>query len=133
MPAAMASTHLSKVIIDVIPHRKQRYDTCGDYFKTKGTLNIRVSKLCADHEFLIAIHEFIEAYLTEKKGVSIESIDKFDISYENNRKEGDTSEPGDSPEAPYFNEHQLATNIEKQLAKYLGVNWQKYNEHINNL
>ncbi len=125
--------HLPKVTIDIIPHKKQRYDTCGDYFRAKGTVNIRISKLNADHEFLVALHEFVEWFLVERKGVTIEDIDKFDIAYENNRKEGDTSEPGDDPNAPYFNEHQIATDIEKQLAKNMGVNWQKYDEHVNSL
>lgn len=124
---------LPKIIIDVVPHKKQRYNTCGDYYKKKGVVNIRVSKMVANHEFLVAVHEFIEWYLTEQKGVSIEDIDAFDINYEEERQEGDHSEPGNDPNAPYYAEHQLATQIEKQLADYLKVNWAKYSEHVNSL
>lgn len=126
-------THLPKIVIDIVPHSKQRYNTCGDYYKAKGSINIRISKLNANHEFLVAIHEFIEWYLTQAKGITIEDIDKFDIAYENKRKEGNTSEPGDELDAPYYQEHQIATKIEKQLAEHLGVNWKKYDEHVNSL
>lgn len=125
--------HLPKIIIDVVPHKKQRYDTCGDYYKKGGALQIRVSKMVADHEFLVMMHELIEWYLTNKRGITIESIDKFDVEYEKRRKDGDTSEPGDDEQAPYYKEHQFATNIEKQLAEELGVNWDKYDEHVNTL
>jgi len=125
--------HLPKIIYSTITHAKQRYNTSGDYYFEGGTLNIRVSKTAANHEFLILIHELIEWYLTAQKGVSIETIDAFDKTFEKNRKPGNTDEPGDDPNAPYFKEHQFATYIEEQIATELGVNWDKYTQNVNRL
>ena len=124
---------LPKIIISTIPHKKQRYPTAGDYFKKKGELHITVSKMIPKHEFLVAIHEMIEWFLIEHRGITIDEIDRFDIEYENNRLKGDLSEPGDDPHAPYFKEHQFATHIEKQIARELGVNWEKYDREANSL
>lgn len=124
---------MQRIIIDFIPHKKQRYDTVGDYFSKKGQMHFRISKMNHDHEFLVMMHELTEWYLINKKGIPIKEIDEFDISYENKRKEGDESEPGNDPNAPYYQEHQFATKIEKELATKLGVNWDKYEEHINKL
>jgi hypothetical protein len=63
------------------------------------------------YEFLIGIHEAIEAYLASHAGVSPEAVDKFDKAYEAKRKAGDDSETGDDPKAPYYRHHQIATGI----------------------
>lgn len=125
--------HLKDISIRVIPHNKHRYETCGDYYESKGTIHIRVSKMHDNHEFLVAIHELIEWYLIDKKGISIADIDQFDILYEKNRPKGDTSEPGDDPEAPYYKEHQFATRVERLVADELGVNWDAYDKNVNSL
>lgn len=39
-------------------------------------------------------------------------------------------EPGDDPTAPYFEGHQFATKIEKQVARELGVDWKAYETAI---
>lgn len=123
--------HLPKIVFDVIPHNKMRYPTCGDYYKKNGELHIRVSKMNSKHEFLVLIHEMIEWFLIDQKGISIKSIDDFDMLYEETKT--DNSEPGNDPNAPYYEEHQFATEIEKLLAKKLGVNWLKYDEAVNKL
>jgi hypothetical protein len=132
----MQVKHLPKIVIDIVPHNKQRYPTAGDYYKAKGALNIRVSKMNANHEFLVALHELIEWYLIDQKGVSIEEIDAFDIKFEEERDRGvhkPTTEPGDSLKAPYYKEHQIASKIEREMAEYLGVNWDHYDKHVNSL
>lgn len=86
-----------------------------------------------DFEFLVAIHEFIEAYLCQKRGIEEPTITRFDVNFERSRIKGNTDEPGDNPEAPYFNEHQFATKIEKVMAKELGVNWKEYEKTVNDL
>lgn len=123
--------NLPKIVIDIVPHRKQRYPTVGDYYKKNGELHMRVSKMNSKHEFLVLIHELIEWFLIDQKGISIKSIDDFDILYEETKT--DESEPGNDPNAPYFDEHQYATYIEKLLAEKLGVNWDKYDKAVNNL
>lgn len=130
--------------IRTIPHKSQRYETIGDWIFDKGKLSkIFVSKFKnEDMEFLVAIHEFIEAYLLSKRGVSQEEVDEFDMWYEEARDLGVAAcgckiRPGDEPgfdvHAPYRNEHAFATSIEKKLAKKLNVDWEKYEQEINNL
>lgn len=86
-----------------------------------------------DYEFLVFIHELIEAHLCEKKGISINLIDDFDIGFEERRKKGNFDEPGNDKAAPYHIEHVFATKIEKILADALGVEWQKYDNAVNHL
>lgn len=120
--------------IKSIPHKKQRYETCGDYFEgPKGKMNLRISHTNDDYDFLIALHELIEWKLTQKNGISIGDIDAFDKSFEKKRKKGNFDEPGNDPEAPYHNEHMFATYIEKLLADELGIDWDEYEKVINNL
>jgi hypothetical protein len=121
--------------IDIIDHKKQRYDTVGDwYYDANGTLHIHVSKLAdGRHEHLVAIHELVEALLCEEAGVDEEDVTAFDLVYEANRKAGDTSEPGDSVAAPYYKQHQIATGMEKILAAQMHVDWNSYERDINQL
>ena len=130
------------IYIDTIPHREQRYPTCGDYWRRSGQrsgierLEVRVSSLNnEDYEFLVAMHELIEEHLTRKRGITSEQIDEFDMAFENARagKEERTEEPGDSPDAPYRKEHQFATNIERILAAELGIEWAEYERAISEL
>ena len=116
--------HLPNINISVIPQKKQRYDTAGDYYEKGGVTHFRVSKMCANHEFLLLLHELIEWYLTKQRGITIKQIDHFDFKW---KEEG---EPGDNPQAPYYEEHQFATIIERMVADKLGVDWNKYNNNL---
>ena len=119
---------IKKIIIEVIPHAKQRYDTVGDYyFDVEGNLRIYVSKLKENkHEMLVAVHELTEVLQTENNGVTEPAIASFDIQFEKDRKPGNLDEPGDDPRAPYVKEHCIATAVERLMCALLGVNWQDY-------
>lgn len=124
-----------EIEIKTIPHEKQRYPTCGDYWVSpNGVIHLRVSDL---HnwklEALIVVHELIEFFITRHNGITIDEIDAFDKTFEASRKAGDFSEPGDDPNAPYFKEHQFATLIECALAQKLGINWDEYNKKVEEL
>lgn len=124
-----------RLIKKIIPHNEQRYDTCGDWIWTSsGDLYITISdtgnKL---YNELIGFHEEIEALLCRQRGITQEEVDSFDMEYEARRPEGDTSEPGDSLKAPYYNEHQFATCLERLMALELGVNWKEYDEKVSSL
>jgi hypothetical protein len=82
---------------------------------------------------LVAFHELAEVLMCKNDGVSQKSVDDFDMAYEKTRPEGDCSEPGDSPDAPYRRQHFIATNLERQLADALGVKWHDYEQEINSL
>ncbi len=109
-----------------IPHKDQRYNTCGDYWETpEGTIEIRVDDLGDEkEETMIIIHELIELFLTKVKGISWEEIDKFDKELDKTHPE---LEPGDQPEAPYYHQHQIACIVERILCPEVGMNWEKYN------
>lgn len=123
-----------KIIIDTIEHSKQRYETVGDWQFTDDGLLITVSKMNdIRYELCVAVHELCEVLMCMQRGISQFDVDQFDIKYECERKEGDESEPGDSPLAPYNRQHIVATCIERILAGELQVDWVKYEEAINSL
>jgi len=128
-----------KIEIEFIDHKKQRYDTCGDWRFVKGVgdekiLLISVSKLSDwRREILIAIHEAVEVCLCAYDGVSQEVVDKFDTEYEAHRHPDNEDEPGDDPSAPYMRQHCIATGIERTLAAWLNVSWKEYEEELGTL
>ena len=124
-----------KIIIETIPHSEQKYPTVGDYWvDADGTWQIRVSKMGDwKYEFLVAFHELCEKALCTERGITDEEITAFDIEFEKNRPEGNVDEPGNHKDAPYRLEHNIATFIESGMAQALGVDWNKYDETVNNL
>lgn len=120
-----------RIEIKTIPHKKQRYETCGDYWENeKGDIHIRVSEMRNPrYEFLVALHEMVEQFLTRERGIKEADITEFDINFEKQREMGihkAEDEPGDDVEAPYRREHFVATNIERILANELGIDWKSY-------
>ncbi len=130
--------HLPKIVIRTVPHNEQKYETCGNWFYNEaGELVIEVSETNTMYEFLIAVHELVEAMLCNFKGISEESVTDFDKSFEHMRNlfpiiVGD-KEPGDEDAAPYLHEHRMASRIENWLADSAGVDKEDYNNTINSL
>jgi hypothetical protein len=129
---------MKKIIIEVIPHSQQRYPTVGDYWKDEdGTQHVVVSDMGNDdYAFLVAIHELVELYLCDKRGIKEEDISAFDIAFEKEREEGkhtDEEEPGYAPGAPYKNEHFFAEAVERLVAGQLDVDWKTYDKTVNEL
>ena len=114
-----------KILLMSVPPSAQRYDTVGDWVTSEdGDLKIIVSSLGhADSEFLVALHELVEAYLCQKRGISAEEVDKFDLA-------SSADEPGDDPLAPYYQEHQFAMLIERLVAHELGVDWNEHEKRL---
>lgn len=128
-----------KITISTIPHSEQAYPTVGNYGTNEdGSIWIHVSETGNnDYNALIAVHELIEKFLVDKKGISDEEITNFDKKFEEARaafpeiiKDG---EPGDSVYAPYHNEHGYATSIEMNMSQQLLVDWADYNKRISEL
>jgi len=117
-----------RIVIETIPHKTQRYETCGDWIVDGDTLKIFVSKTKDwRHSFLVAVHELIEAGLCKQAGISQRVVDKFDMSFKGK------GEPGDNLEAPYHEQHIAASKAERYLATKLRVNWKKYEAALNKL
>jgi hypothetical protein len=125
---------IKSIVIDIIPHARQRYETVGDYFFTDGILHIRVSGM-KDNKFelLVAIHELIEVMLTENDGVAEPDIAAFDKRFEEARVEGNLDEPGDDSGAPYKKQHCIATAVERMMCALLNVDWKEYERTVNEL
>lgn len=112
-----------------IEHGCQRYPTVGDWMDGNGTdLKICVSRT-GDHrmDMLIAVHELVEALLCRFRAIPQELVDQFDLHFK-----GD-GEPGDDPGCPYRREHFTATIIEMIMARELHVDWQRYEQRIDEL
>lgn len=122
--------------VETVPHDCQRYDTCGDwqvdldpeYGHQEPTININVSRMNDwRYEFLVAIHEIIEAALCHQWGITDKDVDAWDLAHLHD------CDPGDLPGAPYRKQHIIASCIEKMLALELDVNWEEYEFVIKNL
>lgn len=119
-----------KIIIQTVPHKAQRYDTCGDwqFNDATGELLITVSELRTPHaSLLVAVHELVEAMLCHQHGIDEADVDHFDRTWE---AHNGYSEPGDDMAAPYYAEHQFACGIERLMAAELGVCWTEYEREI---
>lgn len=106
-----------------------RYRTVGDYWKdADGTLHIKVAE-SGDPRYAeaVAIHELFELLLCQNKGVTLESIDSFDEEFETHPENID-KEPGDEPNAPYRDEHNLATAVERMYIASLELSWKEYDD-----
>jgi hypothetical protein len=125
--------------IKAVPHRFQQYETAGNYWWDVGEnggeiLEIRVSRMRdRRYEFLVALHELIEAFLCDGRGIPLSEITRFDVEYERRRRKGEPLEPGESRQAPYRREHRFAESMERLMAKELGVKWRKYNRAVERL
>ena len=124
------SFQINSFSIRYIPHNLQRYNTCGDWYldETVGELVIKVSETGTPaYNFLIAIHELIEATLCIYQGVSGLEVDEWDFNHP------DSDDPGSEEGCPYYSQHMVATTIEHMLAIVLRVSWDDYEEDIQRL
>lgn len=114
--------------------KDMRYPTSGDYYFVGDNCFVDVKEqINPDYELLIAIHELIEEYLTRKNNINEPDILKFDLEFEEERKQGlhtQEDEPGHDIRAPYHKQHVFAENIERLIAQELNINWIQYGKDI---
>lgn len=121
---------LPNIQIKIIPHSEQRYDTAGDYGDGDNSWWFTISETPDwRHSFLVLIHELAERALLEHHNIPVSVVDEFDMVGEGK----DHPDPGTLKSAPYWLEHKLATQIEKKLAKMLGVDWGVYDASFDDL
>jgi hypothetical protein len=127
-----AGVQVMLYMVQSIAHKDQRYETVGDWLCGRGHLRyVNVSKMGnEDYEFLVGIHEQIEAWLCLKRGITQAAVDEFDKAFEAARVEGNTDEPGHDPAAPYGREHRFAEKIERLVAEELGIEWDAYDKAV---
>lgn len=108
-------------------HDRQPYNTVG-YWRFASAKDIRVMVSGLDsrnEEFLVMIHELIEAYLCLNSHISDDTVTKWDENHPD-----PFIEPGELEGCPYGDAHLFATKIEKLLAAKLEVDWDEYDEHL---
>ena len=115
---------MTRIIIECVPPEAMRLAAyhelgCGDWYFCPNTGDVHIKVAGADvwdeeDNFLVALHELVEARLAFKAGVTEAAVDAFDFTFS-----GD-GEPGDHPEAPYREQHRRAMLIEHLMANFLG-------------
>lgn len=116
-----------RIIVDFISQERQRYSTCGDFFRDgRGVLRFHISRMGNPaFEQAVLLHEMVEFFKCERDGVTIEQIDAWDMG------EGETlDEPGNDPRAPYHAQHVFATSIERQFIEAMGFTWEEYDAAV---
>lgn len=105
-----------------IPHKKQRYDTLGDYFQEEPDAITFCVTDCGDWrmEAMIFMHELVEYLLVLKAGIPIKEVDAWDLAHL------DSEEPGAEPGCPYRSMHEFAEAFERMIGSALGVGWTEY-------
>lgn len=120
-------------VISQVPHRKQRYETVGDWIPG-DPVKIQVSRMKDErYVFLVALHEMIEYELCRMNGITDSKVVEFDTNFEKERRarlHSIEAEAGDDPRAPYRDEHGFATMIERMVAQKMGVSWSAYERVI---
>jgi len=115
-----------KIEVQIVPHRMQRYPTCGDYFlDDNNDIQIRISE-CPDWrvEAAVLVHELVELILVRRQDIALSDIDAWDKNYV-----GD-DEPGNNPCAPYHKPHVFADLVERMIVRELGMEWQYHEDML---
>ena len=111
------------------PMNLQRYRDIGDWIIDDGKRGVTFTIFTGDmkntdYNFLVMLHEEIEAYLCYRRGIPESEVTAFDKAH------GEVASPGDLPEAPYHDEHQVATEIEAIMSAQLDLSWPEYEKAI---
>ena len=121
----------------VVRIESMRYRTVGDWYYTNDAtqggpvLNIDVADTGnAKYNFLVVQHEINEALLCDVMGITQTEVDNFDKNWE---RWGDEGEPGCANESPYCKQHMLAFATEIAAADALGVDWNLYEQCLDEL
>jgi hypothetical protein len=91
------------------------------------------SSIIPTWSFWWRLHELVEAALCARAGITVAQVDAWDMEYEKNRKQGDSSEPGDHANCPYQKQHKIASMIEGIALFFLGIDKDEYERRVNSL
>lgn len=124
-----------KIKIEIVPLKKQRYETLGDYYEKDSVLHFKITDTGNPlFNKLILIHELVEQTLTEAKGIKESVILRHDLEFEKlirDEKVDPDAEPGEHKNSPYRQEHILAEMVERLMLNHLNqLTFSEYNEKI---
>jgi hypothetical protein len=77
-----------------------------------------------ESEYLVAIHEFVEAILCRNSFISTEDVDNWDMDHP------ELDEPGADVGAPYHDQHMTAEFVERVVCQALGLSWLEHCENV---
>jgi hypothetical protein len=118
-----------KIEVKSIDPAALRYNTCGDWrFLPDGRLQVFVPEYGGrdDSAFLVALHEMVEAWACKIVGISDEEVSAWNIN------NPDLKESGNSEDAPHRRQHGIATRVEIEVCKHLGIDWQRHQQWVEN-
>ena len=122
--------HLPIIFSETINHKDQSYNTAGNFWKhPDGRHDVyKISKLPKGWraELAVLVHEIVEFQLCKEAGIKEQDITTFDI-------ESGHPDPGTLKNSPYFEQHKIATKIEKYIIKELGLIWKEYDSDFEKL
>lgn len=117
-----------KITVVEIAAKRMPYPTWDNWYWKGEDLYIEILKGLTPEQFqLMAIHAQVEAILCKAHGVTAKAVTKFDIEFEQLALKG---EPGDSPCAPYHDEHCIATAVERIMLPSMGLVWNSYDADL---
>jgi hypothetical protein len=124
-----------KIQIEIVPLKKQRYETLGDYYEKDGVLHFKITDTGNPlFNKLILIHELIEQTLTQAKGIKESQILRHDLEFEKLIQDGKVepdAEPGEHKNSPYRQEHLLAEMVERLMLNHLNqTTFDEYDKQI---
>ena len=124
------------ITVELVKHSEQRYDTVGDWQFDPGmiapgstrSLKIKVSETgVPEYNQLLTIHEIIEAVLCKNAFIGENEVDHWDQSHLV------SPDPGSIKGCPYYDQHRMASIIERMLADEMGVDWDDYEKTLEEL
>ena len=117
------------IICKYIPHCWQDYDTAGNYFVTDDGVKVFFISEMENQDFMfcVFIHEQIEQYICQKRGITQKMVDDWDLSHL------ELDNPSSHPDCPYYEAHMFATYIEQEIIKKLGHDWRTYDQSFDKL
>jgi hypothetical protein len=105
-----------EIVVRFLPTKKMRYDTLGDYQEKDNQLSVHIAR---EGDFIeqmaILLHELTEWALVHRDGISLGSIDAWDMSHT------DSPEPGEEVGCPYREAHAAAMDVEKTFRVYANI------------
>jgi len=104
----------------------QRNQQIGDYGTTPECVWFKITTFPDKPAYAMAclLHELVEKFLNDQRGITDESVDAFD---EANQEDDD---PGMLPAAPYHKTHLAADAIERMFILLAGEDWAEYDAAV---
>jgi hypothetical protein len=115
--------------VEFVKQEYQNYPTVGDYFETPEFTVFRITEFPGKPAYAAAIllHEIAEYFRTKQDGITIGTIDSFDLTHP------ELDDPGLSQKAPYHRQHMESDVLERQFILFSGEDWVEYEAAIDKL